>query len=408
MKRSFHGFLGFLCFVLYHLITPFAAISQRPAWMKDVQTADFGALGAIACKALQTNLVNYFGRNIALYRTGGSTAFIKWLLSPQNTRNFQRIDVESIPGKKRAVAFRVDLPFCFSLCALNVACDATNIQYVDPDSQEIVFDLTNPPYRHCDVNGDPVRLRFTEEELAKYCTETDQSYITNKIAQYLLEWEMALDKVLTTAVSAKVGTAIDGTAVTGIPIFVAANNTTPGMTVLNPDAIWAMDHLLEDAGLPGGYAMIGGTLVSKLTEHKKWRGANLAGVDLAKMDMSNPLPFYDRNFNTTFGPSDFLIMAPGVAQLVTWNKYKGEKRRQVTNLYSKGTVVLPTTGLEVDWKWWYDYDCEVWYYEAFLYAELATVPPGGCAAAGAGVNTFNGIIHVEDCATVPLIPDCTP
>lgn len=406
MKRILHLVVGFSCFLGYTFLSALSPLWARAPHMEGVVSADFSAIGAVACKNLQTRLVDYFGRNISLYRTGGSTAFIKWLLSPQNTRSFQRIDVESIPGKKRGVAFRLDLPYCFSLCALDVACTATNIQYVDPSSNEIVFDLTNPPYRHCDSNGDPVRLRFKEEDLMKYCTETDQSYITDKIAQYLLEWEQALDKVLTTAISAKIGTSLGNDAITSLPIFVAANNTAPGVTVMNPDAIWSMDQLFIDAGLDGSYGMVGGTIVSKITQHMKWRAANDAGVDISKVPMDAPIPFYDRNFSTTFGPSDFILFAPGTAQLVTWNKYRGEKRRSVTNLYSHGTVVLPTTGLEVDWKWWYDYECEEWIYEAFLYAELATVPPGGCAAAGAGVATFNGIIHVEDCGVVDLIPSC--
>jgi hypothetical protein len=384
------GAFGWLCFGLH----------------SHYQIAPIGALGTYACRNLQARLVDYFGRNISVYRTGGSTAFIKWLLSPQNTRGFNRIDVESIPGKKRAVAFRVDLPYCFSLCALNVDCRSQNISYLDTSSGEMVFDLTNPPYRHCDVNGNPVRLRFSEDDLAKYCTETDQSYIDNKVAQYLLEFEQGLDKVLTTTLNAQVGTDAAGNAIKNLPLFVQGNQFTPGMTVLNPDAVWYMDQAYKDIALEGQYALIGGTIVSKLADAKKWAAGNAAGVDLSKYDSGNPIPFYDRNFNTTFGQSDIITLAPGVTQLVTWNKYRGEKRRAVTNLYSKGTVILPTTGLEIDWKWWYDYDCEEWLFEAFLYGELATVPAGGCAAVGAGAATVNGIMRFHECGGTVLIPTC--
>lgn len=400
MKKIFQGLAAFLlmalgCFVIPQLFSFHHGFDQ---------IAPFGALGAVACKNLQTRLVDYFGRNIALYRTGGTTAFIKWLLSPQNTRNFQRIDVESIPGKKRGVAFRVDLPYCFQLGALNVACDATNIQYIDPSSSEIVFDLTDAPFRHIDSNGDPVRLRFKEEDLMKYCTETDASYIQNKIAQYLLEWEQNLDKVLATAINGRIGTNSNGDATTNIPIFVEANNTAPGVTVLNPDAVWYLDQLFTDMNLPGQYGLIGGTIVSKLAFAQKIVSANDAGVDLSKYTgAGNQVPFYDVNFNGIYGTGDAVLMAPGTAQLVTWNKYKGEKRRAVTDLYSKGTIVLPTTGLEVDWKWTYDYECEEWVFEAFLYAELATVPPGGC---GTNDATVNGIIRIHDCGVVPVIPVC--
>jgi hypothetical protein len=372
-------------------------VNSAPQWM------DIGAIAAVACRSLQVRLVDYFGRNISKYRIGGSTSFIKWLYSPQNTAGFKRIDVQSIPGKKRGVAFRVDLPFCFSLCALNVDCRTENIQYLDPTSGEMVFDLVNPPFRHCDSGGNPVKLRFKESDLEKYCTETDQSFIQDKISQYLLEWEMGLDKVLTTAISTKIGTDTAGNAITTTPIFVQGNNSVPGVAALNPASIWYMDQVFSDIGLEGQYALIGGTIVSKIADYKKWASANSTGVDLSKYDANNPIPFYDRNFNATFGQSDMIAMAPGTVQLVTWNKYKGEKARAVTNLYSKGTVVLPTTGLEVDWKWTYDFDCEEWIFEAFLYAELAVVPGGGC---GTNDLTVNGLIRFHDCGDAPLVPVC--
>ena len=60
---------------------------------------------AFACRSLQGKLVTYFGKNIPSYRTMGDTAYLKWLLSPQNTAGFKKIsnDIEGVPGKKRGV-----------------------------------------------------------------------------------------------------------------------------------------------------------------------------------------------------------------------------------------------------------------------------------------------------------------
>lgn len=368
-----------------------------------LQYMPFAAVGTYVCQKLQADLFDFYGRNLPQYRTNGSVAFIKWLLSPQNTSGFRRINMESIPGKKRGVAFMVEDPYCFSLCALATTCDSQNYVFVDPATKEMVFDLTNPPFRHCDDSGNPVKLRFTEEDLMKYCTIEDGQYIRDQIARYLLRFEEALSAAMTTLLNTQIGNNAANEALTNVPIFTAATNFNPNMSALNPEGLWYVEQVYRNMGLNGQYAMIGGDIVSKIAQFKQWATANDAGLDMSKADPNNPYPFYDRNFNATFGNTDFILLAPGATQLVTWNKYRGEKRRQVTDLYSNGTIVLPTTGLEVDWKWRYDYECEMWTFEAFLHAELATALKGGC---GAGMANVNGIIRVHDCGAQPIVPAC--
>lgn len=372
--------------------------------LEGVQRADMAAAIAFACRSLQTTLLATFGKNIPALRTMGDFSYLKWLLSPQNTAGFRKIsnDIEGVPGKKRGVAFRVETPFCFNVCAVNTTCE-TVYETVTSLDQEIVFDLNQAPFRHCDAEGNPQKLRFTESELERFCTETDTSYIQNKIAMYLLRFEEALDAAMTTLLTTQIGNNGQNQALTELPFFTAANTFTPNMAALNPEAMWALDQVYKDMGMSGQYAIIGGAIISKMASYLKWATFNSAGLDLSKADPLSPYPAYNRNFATTFTDRDFILFSPGAQQLVTWNKYKGEKQRTVTNLYSKGTVVLPRTGIEVDWKWWYDYDCEVWTFEAFLHAELATVPAGGCTA---GVANTNGIIRVHDCGTQPIIPTC--
>lgn len=387
---------------------PFVLCATGFGWLiattpDGIYIAPMGAIGTYVCQRLQADLIDFFGKNAAQYRTLGSSALIKWLLGPQNTKGFRQIDVESIPGKKRGVAFMVDDPYCYELCALTVLCDNADIVYVDPESREAVFDLTNPPFRHCDGNGDPVLLRFKEEDMMKYCTKDDETWIKNQIFRYLLRFEEALDQALTTLLATEIGRNGANELITNLPIFVKANNTTPGVSVLNPEAQWYMDQVYRDIGLDGNFGLIGGTLASKYAQFQKWVSANDAGVDMSKLPFDKPIVMYDRNFNVTFGQSDLIMMAPGATQLVTWNKYKGEKNRKVTNLYTKSTVTLPTTGLTVDYKWYYDYKCEEWVYEVFLHAELATVLKGGC---GANLANVNGLVRLHDCGDVPLIPEC--
>jgi len=359
----------------------------------------FNSIGSFACKALQANYVDYFKENSAEFKTGGDTSLIKFLLSPQNTRGFKKIEVESIPGKKRAVAFLVDNPYCFDVCNPAVTCLTTKEVLSNP-SMEIVFDLNGNAFRVCDGDGNPMVLEFNSDDLMRYCTESDQSYIQRHIIRFLMRFEEALDKKLGELLLSFVGTNIAGEAVTELPFFVT--NTATNSSVLNPDALWWLDQNYADIEGKGQYALLGGKIVAKIISFLKWSGLNSAGIDLTKIDDLNPYSYYSKNMNGVLGQDSFLQLSPGAAQLVTWNRYKGEKRRQVTDLYSNGTIVTPSTGLEIDWTWRYDYDCEVWKFEPSLHAELAVNKPGGCGY----LATTNGIIRYQDCSNGIIPPVC--
>lgn len=359
----------------------------------------FGNIGTYACRALQAKYVDFFKENSAEFKTGGDTSLIKYLLSPQNTRGFKKIDVQSIPGKKRAVAFLVDNPYCFSVCSPAVTCQ-TEKEVLSNPSSELVFDLTSNAFRVCDGEGNPVVLEFSREDLAKYCTETDQSYIQRHIMRYLMRFEEELDRKIGELLLTYVGTNINAEAITTLPFF--ALNSITNSHVLNPDALWWLDQNYQDIEGKGQYALIGGKIINKILANLKWSGLNSAGIDLTKVDDLNPYAYYNKNFNGTLGQDSFLQLAPGAVQLVTWNKYKGEFNKSVTDLYSNGTIVLPTTGLEIDWTWRYDYDCEVWRFEASLHAELAVNKPGGCGY----LSSTNGIIRYQDCSDGIMPPVC--
>lgn len=357
----------------------------------------FGSIGTFACKVLQANLIDFYGKNVAEFRTLGSTGLLKWLTSPQNTRGFRQINVESIPGKKRGVAFLVDHPFCFDLCALDANCETVRTPSGNP-TEEVVFDLTNPPYRHCDGEGSgaaPGTLNFDEDDLARYCTESDLSFITRKIASYNKRWIESLDERFFELAASKVGTNAAGNVLTELKFF--TTNADTGQSNLNATAVFFLNQLFKDAGNDGSFALIGGQSLAMIAEFKKWQGLNAMGVDLNNIDEEIPFIFYDRNSDNTLGLTDFLQVAPGVMQFVSWNKFKGEKKRRITDLYTHDTFIDPATGIEVDYMWYFDYKCGKWTYEPFLSAELAVNIAGGCGDALAGVN---GLVQVHDCSGI--------
>lgn len=356
----------------------------------------FGSIGTYACRALQANIVDYYGRNAAEFRTLGSVGLLKYLLSPQNTRGFRQIDVESIPGKKRAIAMLVDNPFCFDLCALSADCTTTRVEATNP-AQEVVFELSGPEFRVCDGEGSgaaPVTLTFSEEDLMRYCTETDLSYVTRQIARYNKRFVESLDQRIFEILATKVGTDYAGNSTTDLKFFTTNSDTS--QSNLNAAAIFYLSQYYKNAGNDGQFALIGGETVNMIASFKGWQGLNAMGVDLMNINEEIPFIYYDRNSDSVLGIHDFLQMSPGAAQLVTWNQFRGEKRRQVTDLYTHGTVIDPATGIEFDYRWYFDYKCGKWTYEPFLYAELAVNIAGGCG----DLSGVNGITRIHDCSSV--------
>lgn len=356
----------------------------------------FSAIGTYACKALQADLIDYYGRNAAEFKTLGSVGLLKFLKSPQNTRGFRQIDVESIPGKKRAIAMMVDNPFCFDLCALTADCNTTRIENDNP-AQEVVFELTGPEFRVCNADspGVPEVLTFDEEDLMRYCTVTDNSYIIRQIARYNKRFIESLDQRIFEIAETKVGTTYNGAAIQELKFF--TTNADTGQSNLNAAAVFFLNQYWKNAANDGQFALIGGERVNMLAAFKGWQGLNAMGVDLNNINEEIPFIYYDRNSDSVLAPEDFLQVAPGAMQLVTWNKFKGEKRRSITDLYTHGTFIDPATGIEVDYRWYFDYKCGKWTYEPFLFAELAVNLPGGCGENLAGTN---GIVRIHDCSTV--------
>lgn len=359
----------------------------------------FSNLATYACRALQADYVDFFKQNSAEFKTGGSTALIKYLLSPQNTRGFDKINVTSIPGKKRPVAFLVDNPYCFDVCNPAVTCQTVREVITNP-AMEVVFDIADDAFRVCDGDNKPVKLSFSREDLAKYCTKDDTSYIKKHIIRYLMRFEEALDKALANLLLPQAGDNADGESITKLPFF--TQNTITNSSVLNPDALWWMDQNYADIAGKGQYALVGGKLLNKIGSHLKWSGLNAAGIDLTKIDDMTPYMYYDRNTDAVFGQDSFLQLSPGAVQLVTWAENAGPYKTEVTDLYSNGNIISPTTGLQIDWDWRYDYDCKVWTFEAFLYAELAVNRSGGCG----NLATTNGIIRYQDCSSAMAVPAC--
>lgn len=365
----------------------------------------FSAIGTYACRALQQNLIDYYGANTAEMKTMGSKSLLRWMLGPQNTRGFVQITdrltglPSAVPGKKRAIAFQLDTPFCFDVCAIEGLTCTTPREQITELTKEVVFDFDGPAYMVCNDDGDPVQLQFDSVDLERYCTETDTAYITRQIARFNRQFIQAFDKRVGEQLATMVGQNALNEAVTSIPFFMT--HLSSNMQTINPNAHWYLNKVYSDIGGEAQYALIGGAVVNKIAMYAKWAGLTDAGIDLGEIDDLNPFIFYDRYLDATIGVNNMFLLSPGAVQLVTFNDYVGDSARQVTELYTNGTWVDTDTGLQVDYRWRFDYDCEKWVYEPRLRAQLAVARPGGC-----GIPNANGVLLIEDCSLGATPPEC--
>lgn len=359
----------------------------------------FAAIGAMACQNLQVDLFDFFGENIPGNRTYGDVSTLRWLLSPQNTSGFERVNVTSIPGKIRGVAFRVKEPQCFDVARTALLCTDTATDF-SQTPKEMVYSFPNDPYRIVvGEDDDPGALKIDLLAMKQFCTVDDYSWIRSQIFDVLSRFEEGVSKSATELLSAAAGTTFEGEALQNLPMFVDYQ----GKITVNPEAEFAMDQIMKDIMVNKQFSIIGGRVVNKINKYMEWAGLDAAGIDLSKVDSRIPYSFYDRNADSILGIYDWLQLAPGAAQIVTWNQYGpgSSQRSEVTDLYSNGTITMPRTGLQIDWEWTYDNKCKVWRFIPSLHMDVVVVPPGGCSTPG-----VNGIIRVHDCSGKPIIPVC--
>ncbi len=99
-----------------------------------------------------------------------------------------------------------------------------------------------------------------------------------------------------------------------------------------------------------------------------------------------------------------MVLEPGASQLVTWNRYLGERAKRVEGVYEHGTITDPFTGLVYDLKSNYDNCADQWVIKLQLRWELFTLPSNSYAV-GDDLNGVNGVFNFRDCSTLAV---CAP
>jgi hypothetical protein len=329
------------------------------------------------CSALQVNLNDIAGINApALNRQ--KVGYLDALMSEMNRMNMTATVVPS-DGKFKTTQVNYQPQACDSDVVTDCAPNCTPEVTPEPKSVNIT-EFACAKYK----------MAFAEDDMRKLC-EADSVWAGQNIMRAMNAINVSVDKSLLTLQASNFGTFADGANNKSVPLF---NSTT---NAPNPMAWAAIRHFYDQTSAAGSPLIIGGGSIDLFAKAQQIACCNsTAGMDLARMTGDGYF-FNDVNVNSIIDPKEFIVLAPGAVQLITWNKYLGEYAKR-NDSFEHGTIVDPFTGLVYDLKTSYDDCAEKWYIELALNWHLFFLPtPILCADAGVNL-TF----HFSDCSGDPI------
>jgi hypothetical protein len=330
------------------------------------------------CQKLQTDLNTVAGINAPALKRD-RVGYLDALMSEENRMGFEAIPIPT-NGKYRAV--QVNYIQRGIADSVNLTC--TNSCDTDQEIAplETIVNITN-----CiETKG----MKFSEDQMRKLC-EADAVYVSSVIMAQMNALNTALNQQLLAGQSSNFGKFGDGTTQKDIKLFEATTNA--------PRAIASAQirHEFDLVGASGSPMIIGGgnfDLYAK-TQQIACCNAN-TGTDLSRW--TDYMYYNDRFVNTVIGANEFVVLAPGAVQLLTWNKYVGDYAKR-NDVFEHGTITDPFTGLTYDLKVHYDDCADEWSIKLSLNWELFFLPENSFNEddTNAGVNyTF----HFADCSTI--------
>jgi len=322
------------------------------------------------CANIQTSLNDLMGVNSPEAKRT-PVGYLQAITSPTNTSGLNVIPIDPGTGKKKKVT-------------VEYAQRGTDDDVQDSYNNGCNPDISKVPFSEDVEITDVLSLKgltFSEDEMRKLC-EADQTWIARQINAHLDPFMVSLNKKLITAQSLNFGNFADGTSTVKSRQLLVNSDKSP--------FYYGENQILndfEDIDAPGRPMLIGS---GKLRDYTRLIGhgcCNAQGIDNGSVGDFDF--FSDRHVGTILGDADeFIALAPGNVQLLTWNKYKGAYRKANNGNYAKTTIIDPFTGLELDMRWKYD-DCdEQWILTFSLWYNMWFLPTDAFASGDAleGVN----------------------
>lgn len=303
------------------------------------------------CPAIQQSLNNIARKNApSLMRDKVGT--IEFLKSPLNTNGFEQLRVDPGTGKYKQVD--VNYSQRKTEAYINTTCGDDCDSGPEPA----------PGCERVNVGNcyESRNLKFDEDNMRRICEPlgaVDEQWIASEIMSLMNAFLVTINKAVLTQINANFGTFLDGASIRDIQLFNSLNATYGNMDGARQFAISRIVDNFDESGFSGPPAVIGH---GDLNLYYKALGigcCNMMGADLSKLSGETNF-FYDRFVQGQIGVNEFAVIAPGVVQLLEWDKYVGKYAKQ-TETFEHGTILDPFSGMTFDLKMHYD-DCKDQYY----------------------------------------------
>lgn len=314
------------------------------------------------CNTVQQRLRVLAGTNYpALKRE--PTGMLDAVNSPQNRAGFeQRYLTDGGDGKKKTVVIEWAQPVPVSTTVTT--------------EQDVCAGGTEEP-RFLDTveltgyAGTRVML-FTETELREYCEQPSEVQ-TMRIAQHMSGLFRKIDKILIAKYNTGVGGFLNGGAA-GRELELLHYDADGQTEVVKPDGEVKLLEDMADMGVTGRPIVVGSGIVSRYSRLANIGCCNDFGQNVQQMSGSYDF-FRDRDVDIELsGDENMIVFAPGAVQMATYNKFRGEFKKIVPELFAHTTIVDPVTGIELDMLWKYD-DCNfLWRLHIGLHFDLFQLP----------------------------------
>lgn len=327
------------------------------------------------CVAIQTDLNTLLGRNDpALSRT--PVGYLQALRSAQNMAGVSYVPVDPGNGKFKKV----------------------RVTWIQKGTED---EIVTTEQANCDpqVFAEPLEedvevtkyigtkwFGFNTSDLRKLC-EKDSDYRGRVMMARIDALMVKLDKQLITLQSANFG-AFNPVIYTGHKEVTMINAGGDGASYIGEANMQDDFRNLNTSAKP---IVVGAGNLSLYATLAKIGCCNQLGQDLSQA--GNMDFFYDNHVNSILGANHFIGLVPGYVQLLTWNKYVGEYRKEEAT-FATGTILDPVTNITLDMKWEYKSCDEQWAVRFGLNYELWFIPTDSFAA-GDPLEGVNFSLHYK-------------
>lgn len=344
-------------------------------WLKKGSFA--GEFTAGICERVQTSLNSILGgKSPEVQRT--PVGYLQAITSPQNTAGVEMVPVDPGTGKKKKVR-------------ITYAQRGTEADVVDTQNDDCSTEIEKTPFEEEVEVTSYLRtkgIKFDDNEMRKLC-EPDSQWMSRIVNGEIDALVRVLNKKLILQQSTNFGKFNPDISPSTKKTVQMLANSGESARYRGEVEILRDFQKLDVAGRP---ILIGDGNLDIYTQLQKVGCCNNFGVDLSqggKFDY-----FYDRFLGDIIGgDDDFIGLAPGYVQLMTWNKYVGTYKKE-NGTFAHGTIMDPITGLTFDMKWHFN-DCnDTWSLFFGLWYDLYFLPSDAYAA-GDELRGVNYTLHYE-------------